>query len=269
MASRRPIRSLISTTASSLRPAQPSKCSLVRTAACAFATISPSRGPEYDTEAADRPRWQQTPPKMMAPFRIRPLAKGGVFKVNEDPRKLDDAYIRMLGPGGDKVLGDEVKWLAITHKSFDHGRRGFNDRLAYLGRRIVELQTSQALISSPQENQWPRDSKGIPANDEFGRKPYLHPALNGLQGLTDEAEGLVLSKTRLSPIAERYGLDKVTRWKPRRADDLQGSGIESVLMTSLYAIVGAVALERGGEVANKVVQDKILAPLGFTFSAES
>jgi large subunit ribosomal protein L15 len=39
-------------------------------------------------------------------------------------------------------------------------------------------------------------------------------------------------------------------------------------MTSLYAIVGAVALERGGDVANKVVQDKILAPLGFTFSTE-
>jgi len=39
-------------------------------------------------------------------------------------------------------------------------------------------------------------------------------------------------------------------------------------MTSLYAIVGAVALERGGEVANKVVQDKILEPLGFTFSSE-
>lgn len=53
-----------------------------------------------------------------------------------------------------------------------------------------------------------------------------------------------------------------------QADNLQASGIESVLMTSLYAIVGAVALEQGGEVANKVVQDKILAPLGFTFSAD-
>jgi large subunit ribosomal protein L15 len=39
-------------------------------------------------------------------------------------------------------------------------------------------------------------------------------------------------------------------------------------MTSLYAVVGAVALERGGEVANKVVQDKILTPLGFTFAPE-
>jgi hypothetical protein len=70
---------------------------------------------------------------MKAPFRIRPQARGGVLKVNEDPKRLDDAYKKMLGPGGDKMLGDEVKWLAVTHKSFDHGKRGFNDRLAYLG----------------------------------------------------------------------------------------------------------------------------------------
>lgn len=31
------------------------------------------------------------------------------------------------------MLSDEVKWLAVTHKSFDQGRRGFNDRLAFLG----------------------------------------------------------------------------------------------------------------------------------------
>jgi large subunit ribosomal protein L15 len=39
----------------------------------------------------------------------------------------------MLGNGGDQVLSDELKWLAVTHKSFDQGRRGFNDRLAFLG----------------------------------------------------------------------------------------------------------------------------------------
>ncbi|KAL6173613.1 hypothetical protein ACJQWK_01153 [Exserohilum turcicum] len=216
MASKRPLQSLVSTASSSLRPAQSSKTSFVRTSACAFSTTTPSKAAEFDTEAEDRPRWKQTPVRMVAPFRIRPQARGGVFKVNEDPKRLDDAYVRMLGPGGDKVLGDEVKWLAVTHKSFEHGKRGFNDRLAYLGRRIVELQTSQALINSPQESQWPRDSNGVPMSDEFGRKPYLHPALTGLQGLTEEAENMVLSKSRLAPIAERYGLDKVTRWKPRR-----------------------------------------------------
>jgi large subunit ribosomal protein L15 len=84
------------------------------------------------------------------------------------------------------------------------------------GRRIVELQTSQALIHSPQEKQWPRDKDDRPIPDKYGRIPFLHPALDGLQGLSDEAESKVLDKARLSQLAERYGLDKVTRWTPKR-----------------------------------------------------
>jgi len=133
MASKRSVTSLLQTAAPSLRSARPSQPALTRTSACAFSTTTPSRAPEHDIEAADRPRWQQTPPRMVAPFRIRPQPRGPVFTVNEDPRKLDDVFVRMLGPGGDKMLSDEVKWLAVTHKSFDHGRRGFNDRLAFLG----------------------------------------------------------------------------------------------------------------------------------------
>jgi hypothetical protein len=72
------------------------------------------------------------------------------MKVNEDPKRLDDAYIKMLGAGGDKMLGDEVKWLAVTHKSFDHGRRGFNDRLAYMGMsgafiRLMDYSTNDTI----------------------------------------------------------------------------------------------------------------------------
>ena len=153
MASKRATRSLLSSAAPSLRCANVSRASLVRTSACAsnFSTTTSSRAPEYDTEAADRPRWQQTPPRMQAPFRIRPAAKGGVFKVNEDPKRLDDAYVRMLGPGGDKVLDDEVKWLAVTHKSFDHGRRGFNDRLAYLG-MYQQIRGCEAVIDNMQDD---------------------------------------------------------------------------------------------------------------------
>jgi large subunit ribosomal protein L15 len=64
-------------------------------------------------------------------------------------------------------------------------------------------------------------------------------------------------------------LQACTETNKAQADNLEGSGKDSVFMTSLYAIVGAIALERGGEVANKVVQDKILAPLAFTFSSDT
>ena len=79
------------------------------------------------------PRWPSTPPRMMAPVRSKPPVENNDFVVNEDPELLDRVYDRVLGTGGCDMLTDEVKWLAVTHKSFDHGRRPYNDRLSFLG----------------------------------------------------------------------------------------------------------------------------------------
>ena len=80
------------------------------------------------------PRWRTTPPRMKAPFRSKPpTRKPNDYTVNEDPKLLDQVYVHVLGPNGDQMLTEEVKWLAVTHKSFDHGRRGYNDRLAFFG----------------------------------------------------------------------------------------------------------------------------------------
>ena len=81
------------------------------------------------------------------PFRVRPKPKNNEWRCNNDPRKLDAMYVRMLGDGGDKMLSEDVKWLAVTHKSFDQGRRGFNDRLAYYGAFIFSLSISQKLTT--------------------------------------------------------------------------------------------------------------------------
>lgn len=70
---------------------------------------------------------------MKAPFQPRVKNSQMAFAVNEDPALLDAVYTKFLGVGGENALTDEVKWLAVTHKSFDQGRRGFNDKLAFLG----------------------------------------------------------------------------------------------------------------------------------------
>ena len=44
--------------------------------------------------------------------------------------------------------------------------------------------------------------------------------------------------------------------------NLKGSGLPAVTSQALYAIVGAVALQKGGDVANNVVRQRILGPLG-------
>ena len=137
--------SSISRMAKPRRSCRYSSCSLA--AKCqsqrAFATNPYDERSEVNTrpplsseaeETNSPPRWKATPPRMKAPFRSKPPPfKPNEFVVNDDPALLDKVYVEVLGESGDKVLTDEVKWLAVTHKSFDHGRRGYNDRLAFLG----------------------------------------------------------------------------------------------------------------------------------------
>lgn len=114
-----------------------SACIASRVAPRPIATLVPRRtfasDPEPSTGEAPAPRWSYTPPRTKAPFSLRMHSKRPDFHVNADPAVLDQFYTRMLGNEGDKMLSEETKWLAVTHKSFDQGRRGFNDRLAFLG----------------------------------------------------------------------------------------------------------------------------------------
>ena len=95
-------------------------------------SAAPQR-PEMDVDSQSSPRWSRTPPAMKAPVRARVDMQPYKWNVNTDPQKLNKMYLRLLGQDGDKMLSDETKWMAVTHKSFDAGRRGFNDRLAFLG----------------------------------------------------------------------------------------------------------------------------------------
>ena len=97
-------------------------------------STAPPQFSEMEVEGDARPRWSYTPSAMRAPLRAHPEEPSyKLMKTNEDPKKLDAMYVSFLGREGHKVLSDETKWLAVTHKSFDHGRRGFNDRLAFMG----------------------------------------------------------------------------------------------------------------------------------------
>ncbi|KAI9802351.1 MAG: hypothetical protein M1833_001857 [Piccolia ochrophora] len=158
-------------------------------------------------------------------------------------------YVRFLGPDGHRMLTEEVKWLAMTHKSFDHGRRGFNDRLAYLGHRILRLQTTLALLDTP-----PTPTP----EDPYDRTPVTDPALRGLENLSDDVVAAVLDKKRVAGVASRSGIGEVLRWTPHKPYDLHASGISNVLAEALFAVVGAVSLQKGGEVAAKVARERIL-----------
>jgi len=80
----------------------------------------------------------------------------------------------------------------------------------------VQLQTSLALLHGSTVTPHP------PPDDPYDRKPFRHPALAGLDGLTQTNKDLVNDKNRLARLGENYGLDKVLRWKPKLVHDFPG-----------------------------------------------
>jgi large subunit ribosomal protein L15 len=78
----------------------------------------------------------------------------------------------------------------------------------------VELQTSLALVQSSSESLIP------PVNDPHGRTPFHHPALEGVEALTQRAKDKVTDKKQLSGLATSYGLQGVIRWKPKKVSVL-------------------------------------------------
>ena len=83
-----------------------------------------------------------------------------------------------------------------------------------------------------------------------------------MENISAFSKAQVLSPSRLAKLAQSYGLDKVVRWKPKKSDNLKGSGVETVLAHTVYSIIGALALQRGGEVAARTTRESILQPLG-------
>ncbi|KAG0646469.1 hypothetical protein D0Z07_7510 [Hyphodiscus hymeniophilus] len=240
-----------------------------------FSVTSSRSEAQYENEQAARPRWSYTPQKMTAPYPTQIKDPNKAWQCNNDPAKLDRFYNTFLGRGGDSVLTEEVKWLAITHKSFDQGRRGFNDRLAFFGelrlwftmkrilsntgRRILNLQTTLSLLHSPVATQ----TQSLP-DPQDESQPFTHPALDGLANLSDVQITEILTKKRLARLATQMGMPEIMRWKPKDPQNLEGSGIEAVLTTTMYAVVGAIALQKGGDVAAQVTRERILKPLGIS-----
>lgn len=193
-----------------------------------LSTSSCTKQDDLAVMPSEQPRWKAPPIRTVTRgARNRPFRLEHVFEVNEDLGKLDEVLARVLGRDGDQMLTDEVKWLTVTHKSFDHGRRGFNDRLAYLGmwryilgfkmrvtdevkgKRIIDLQASLHMIAGSAA------TPEHPTPDRWGREPFRHPVLEGLAGLTLTRKQAVLNKTRMAQLASKYGLTDVLRWKPK------------------------------------------------------
>ena len=83
----------------------------------------------------------------------------------------------------------------------------FADRRS-IGKRTVDLQISSALVTS--------NPKSRPEPDQYGRMPFQHPALEGLEGLNQDSKERATDIKQLAGIAANSGLAGVLRWKPKK-----------------------------------------------------
>ena len=74
---------------------------------------------------------------------------------------------------------------------------------------MVNLQVSLALV---------HQSPSVPLAsipDPYGRTPFQHPALEGLENLNDDTRSTMTDIKRYEDLVERYSLGSVVRWKPK------------------------------------------------------
>ncbi|KAI5844168.1 ribonuclease-III-like-domain-containing protein, partial [Tricharina praecox] len=202
-------------------------------------------------------RFQNVRPQPRAPIAHRVRKE---FLVNDDLEVLDAMYLKLFGK--DLGLSEDVKWQAVTHKTFDHGRQPFNSKLKFLGKRLLQTQISIHLLSVPLKGgpKEPKPSvyKSLEGSLYQNPEPFVHEDYKSLENITGaRIEGL-MSESRLMPLIEEVGLPNVMRWKPAEISDLKRSGQQPVALECLFAITGAVALQKGGDVAVQFIRDRIL-----------
>lgn len=74
-------------------------------------------------------KYQNVRPQPIAPYGVRVRQP---YIVNDNPKMLDAMYKDLFG-ADEFGLENGLKWQAVTHKSFDHGRQPYNEKLALMG----------------------------------------------------------------------------------------------------------------------------------------
>ncbi|ODQ65573.1 hypothetical protein NADFUDRAFT_82603 [Nadsonia fulvescens var. elongata DSM 6958] len=145
--------------------------------------------------------------------------------------------------GSEFALPDSLALQVLTHKSFQHGFKGYNEKLALIGDKLLKVHIDSYAIQQESTNvtrvnQINFDCLGSPMNK-------------------------FLSNTNvLGEFALRHGLTDSIYWKCR-LDNLgqsspADSGLYSVAEKTMTAIVGAISLHHGGAKAAQFVNQKLL-----------
>ncbi|ORY84295.1 phosphatase inhibitor-domain-containing protein [Protomyces lactucae-debilis] len=166
-----------------------------------------------------------------------------VFPVESDPAVFRRSLDKILPKESTSLLTDAVALQIFTHKSFMHGQVPYNSKLGFMGRRALNLALLLHLAS--QASSSPLAIAGKQVNALYA------PTI-----------GYLMDTRSLSYAAQALGFEPhLMRWKPRRAEDLAGSGLPSVQKHALLAAIGWLELGVGSAQARQFCEDKVVPEL--------
>lgn len=138
-------------------------------------------------------------------------------------------------------LPDDLLLQIITHKSFAHGSKPYNEKLSYFGEEILQLTSSKSVLAHE-------------SNSDF--------AINKINfdGLSSLAHRLILSDKFLASYAKSKGIDSIffcRKALPNGKQDklYQPKAIYSTITSSL---IGAIALQHGKKKAEEFIEQEII-----------
>ncbi|KAA8916828.1 hypothetical protein TRICI_000947 [Trichomonascus ciferrii] len=141
--------------------------------------------------------------------------------------------------GQNYSIPDSLALQVLTHKSFAHGKKPFNERLANLGRQFLRVQTTEYAVS--QKSSQPTAIAG----NNFD--------------IDTKALELMSSTAVLAQICKQIGINKSIFWKnPNTNQSPERSGENTVCAKTVDALVGAVLMYHGESKAAEFVRQHFL-----------
>lgn len=133
------------------------------------------------------------------------------------------------------TLPDEVILQTLTHKSFAHGKKPFNERLANLGRIFLRM---HAFIYA--------SSQGGPVGQGYNFD------------IDNKMVDLLSSNPVLAQVCRQARIDQSIFWKRAYQQSGAMSGADTVAAKTIDALVGAVYVEYGEKKAAEFVKERLL-----------
>ncbi|CAR30387.1 mitochondrial 54S ribosomal protein mL57 [Lachancea thermotolerans CBS 6340] len=147
-------------------------------------------------------------------------------------------------------LSDDIILQCLTHKSFAHGSKPYNEKLAALGMQFLKYHTSVHSL---------RSAKPLSPVAE-GKNQKSINGLNFTNLGTQLSKLLIAKKTTAQVIRSRH-LDSLIFWKKR--DPLKNesfNGETTVYSGVLSALVGGILVTNGPQKTSQFIEKELLDP---------